>query len=139
MPFLVTYCERTPIGDWAGFARSANGYRSGQSRHGLPDQQWTARPGLCPCSQAEIVQWRNMPDTGRTCRELYEHAGDDFLCRVTAPINGITVRGSWLSDKVDTNVSFLLSLWSDVPKNAANSFSHPGESACAADLLRPPE
>lgn len=52
---------------------------------------------------------------------------DDFPCTTTGPITDIHIWGSWYNDKVDTNASFILSIWSDVPKTPTSSFSYPGE------------
>jgi hypothetical protein len=63
--------------------------------------------------------------------------GDDFPCKVSGPIGGITIWGSWLGDQVDTNAQFELKLWTDVPKaTGANTFSHPGSMLC--DLIFSP-
>ena len=51
---------------------------------------------------------------------------DDFLCTNTGPITDIHLWGSWLNDQIDPNAQFTLAIYSDVPTNAVNSFSHPG-------------
>jgi hypothetical protein len=64
---------------------------------------------------------------------------DDFPCYQSGPITDIHIWGSWLNDQIPfvsgqadsnlQNVSFKLSIHSDVPKNPTNqeSYSHPGE------------
>jgi hypothetical protein len=95
-------------------------------------------PDCDPTVRPKWIQLPNITDTGLDVLANYTNVlGDDFLCRVTGPINGITVWGSWLTDKVDPNVRFQLSLWTDVPTNAANTFSHPGELLCST-LFSPP-
>lgn len=99
-------------------------------------------PPSADCDNHQRPKWVQWPDTstnGLDVNATYPKIlGDDFLCRVTEPINGITVWGSWLNDKVDTNTPFRLSLWTDVPTNAANQFSHPGELLCST-LFSPPQ
>ncbi len=51
---------------------------------------------------------------------------DDFRCTNTGPVNDIRIWGSWLHDVIDPNAVFTLSIWSDVPKDAAGNPSHPG-------------
>jgi hypothetical protein len=51
---------------------------------------------------------------------------DDFLCTNTGPVMDIHIWGSWLYDQV-ADVTFTLSIWSDVPANPPlNYYSHPG-------------
>lgn len=65
--------------------------------------------------------------------------GDDFLCRITAPISGFRIWGSWLNDQVDTNALFQVSLWTDIPKSLPNSpYSHPGSLLCS-QVFYPPQ
>jgi hypothetical protein len=51
---------------------------------------------------------------------------DDFACTNSGPITDIVLWGSWLDDRVDPNATYTLAIWSDVPTNTANLFSHPG-------------
>ncbi|MBN1893087.1 T9SS type A sorting domain-containing protein [bacterium] len=58
-------------------------------------------------------------------------AADDWLCTDDRPITDIHWWGSyegWDSDSVPNNApqSFLIDIWTDVPKSADNAFSHPG-------------
>ncbi len=40
---------------------------------------------------------------------------DDFFCSSNALITGVSIWGSWTNDIVDTNVTFELKFWTDVP------------------------
>ena len=40
---------------------------------------------------------------------------DDFICTTTGPITDIHIWGSWLEDKVETNLSFWIGIYDDVP------------------------
>lgn len=52
---------------------------------------------------------------------------DDFPCTTTGPVSDIHLWGSWYSDQVDYNATFILSIWSDVPASpASGNPSHPG-------------
>lgn len=51
---------------------------------------------------------------------------DDFLCTNTGPILDIHLWCSWFNDQADSATIFNLSIWTDVPVSATNSFSHPG-------------
>ncbi len=59
---------------------------------------------------------------------------DDFLCTQTGPITDIHIWGSWLNDKIPystanpnlQNVSFKLSLHTNVPAGVDAPYSHPG-------------
>ena len=52
---------------------------------------------------------------------------DDFICTNSGPITDIHIWGSWWYDFVGSNsVTFWLGIYDDVPANAANPFSHPG-------------
>ena len=65
--------------------------------------------------------------------------GDDFLCQISGQISGFRIWGSWLNDLVDTNATFQVSLWSDVPAVIGQSpFSHPGSLLCTSTFY-PPE
>ena len=53
--------------------------------------------------------------------------GDDFVCTNSGPITDIHIWGSWLNNQVGTNtLTFWLAIYDDVPINATNNFSHPG-------------
>jgi hypothetical protein len=64
-------------------------------------------------------------------------AGDDFPCKVTGPISGITIWGSWLNDQVDTNAVFQLGLWTDL-HDSSLPFSRPGQLLCT-NIFYPPQ
>jgi len=52
---------------------------------------------------------------------------DDFVCTNTGPVTDIHIWGSWWYDQVASNsITFWLGIYEDVPTNAANTFSHPG-------------
>jgi hypothetical protein len=54
---------------------------------------------------------------------------DDFICTNTGPITDIHLWGSWLNNAVDTNASFWLGMYDDVPavtNGPAYIPSHPG-------------
>ncbi len=51
---------------------------------------------------------------------------DDFICTNSGPISDIHLWGSWFTNGVGTNLTFWLAIYSDVPVNPTNSFSHPG-------------
>ncbi len=51
---------------------------------------------------------------------------DDFPCTNTGPITDIHLWGSWAGDWFNTNAVFVLGIWSDVPTNTSNPYSHPG-------------
>jgi hypothetical protein len=88
----------------------------------------------------KVVQWPDTTPRGIDVRANWPKVvGDDFLCRRPGPINGVTVWGSWLNDKLDTNAVFQLSLWTDVPKipGSTNAYSHPGQLVCS-EVFYPP-
>jgi hypothetical protein len=52
---------------------------------------------------------------------------DDFVCTNTGPVSDIHLWGSWAQDhQPDTNISFWLAVYDDVPASATNLFSIPG-------------
>jgi hypothetical protein len=58
---------------------------------------------------------------------------DDFLCIRTGPITDIHLWMSWMNDIVDPQVSFRLSIWSDVPACAGpKRFANPQSSRTVA-------
>jgi hypothetical protein len=90
--------------------------------------------------QPKWIQWPDPTQRGLDVHATYPNvAGDDFLCRRPGLINGVTVFGSWLNDIADTNATFRLSLWTDVPvlPGTPNKFSHPGQLICS-ELFYPP-
>lgn len=83
------------------------------------------------------------PDTSTNGLDVWALApttvGDDFLCQIAGQISGFTIWGSWLNDQVDTNATFQVSLWTDVPALVGQSpFSHPGSLVCSS-LFYPPQ
>ncbi|SPE54663.1 exported hypothetical protein [Verrucomicrobia bacterium] len=96
------------------------------------------------CDRGRRVKWVQPPDASTNGLDVLatvpEILGDDFLCRSAGPISGITVWGSWLNDNVDTNATFILGLWTDVPAQpgTTNSYSHPGRLLCS-NLFYPPQ
>jgi hypothetical protein len=96
-------------------------------------------PNCDPTIRPKWVQWPDVTPNGLDVRATFPNVvGDDFLCRVTGPINGITVWGSWLNDLVDTNAVFQLGLWTDVPGVPGSvSFSHPGQLICSNIFFAP--
>ncbi len=101
-------------------------------------------PPTPDCDPSVRLKWRELPDTSTNGLDILatapEVVGDDFLCRTPGPISGITIWGSWLNDQVDTNATFVLRLWTDVPAEPgmANSFSRPGSLLCET-LFSPPQ
>ena len=96
-------------------------------------------PDCDPTQRPKLVQW---PDPSTNGLDVLATApkvlGDDFLCRVPGPINGVRIWGSWLNDKVDPNVTFQLRLWSDVPAiPGTTNYSHPGTLLCTS-IFYPP-
>ncbi len=51
---------------------------------------------------------------------------DDFRCTTPGYITDIHLWGSWWNDQVDSNASYTLTIWSDVP-GGTSGFSHPGQ------------
>ena len=95
------------------------------------------------CDPAVRPKWKELPDTSTNGLDVLatapEVVGDDFLCRTPGPISGITIWGSWLNDQVDTNATFVLRLWTDVPAQpgSTTSFSHPGSLLCETAFSPP--
>jgi hypothetical protein len=95
------------------------------------------------CNRSIRPKWLQLPDTSTNGLDVLATApnivGDDFLCRTPGPISGITIWGSWLNDMVDTNATFALRLWTDVPAipGTANRYSHPGSNLCTTTFYPP--
>lgn len=87
----------------------------------------------------KYVQWPNPTSSGLDVRaSIPKILADDFPCRRAGPINAVTVWGSWLNDKVDTNAVFQLGLWTDVPgQPGTGNFSHPGQLLCQQTFFPP--
>jgi hypothetical protein len=92
-----------------------------------------------PSIKPKYVQWPDTSTNGLDVKATVPNIlADDFPCRIPGRINGITVWGSWLGDKVDPNVTFQLGLWTDVPKQpGTSSFSHPGQPLCTQTFYPP--
>jgi hypothetical protein len=94
------------------------------------------------CEPTVHRKWFQPPNTSDTGLDVLATApevlGDDFLCRAEGPISGITIWGSWLNDKVDSNAVFQVSLWTDVPADPAGpNYSHPGSLLCRSTFYPP--
>jgi hypothetical protein len=100
-------------------------------------------PPTPDCDPTIRPKWLQLPDTSPNGLDVLATGtnivGDDFLCRTPGPISGITIWGSWLSDLVDTNATFVLRLWSDVPvtPGTTNKYSHPGTLLCETTFSPP--
>jgi len=131
------------LGDWKELRYPPGLPKSGESidlafvlQNGPPsadcDPQQKPRP--------KFVQWPDPSTNGLDVRATAPKIlADDFLCRRPGPINAVTVWGSWLDDKVDTNAVFQLGLWTDVPAQPGvpNSYSHPGQLLCTQRFFPP--
>ena len=99
-------------------------------------------PPTTDCDPALGAGGIQPPDTSTNGLDVWAKTpfiiGDDFLCRISGPISGFTVWGSWLNDLVDTNATFQVNLWTDVPAvTGSASNSHPGSLLCSA-VFSPP-
>ena len=92
-----------------------------------------------PNVKPKYVQWPDPSTNGLDVKATAPNIlADDFPCRQPGRINGVSVWGSWLDDKVDPNVVFQLGLWTDVPKQPGTSgFSHPGQLLCMQTFYPP--
>jgi hypothetical protein len=92
-----------------------------------------------PRVNAKYVQWPDPSTNGLDVKATVPKIlADDFPCRRPGRINGITVWGSWLQDRVDPNVTFQLGLWTDVPKQPGTTgYSHPGQLLCTQTFYPP--
>jgi hypothetical protein len=96
-------------------------------------------PPCDPNQRPKFIQWPDPSANGLDVRATAPKVlGDDFWCRIPGPINGVTLWGSWLNDQVDTNASFQLSLYTDVPAiTGTPSFSQPGQLICSTTFSPP--
>jgi len=99
-------------------------------------------PPTPDCDPHNRPKWVRWPDTSTNGLDVFDTQpkvlADDFLCKITGPISGIRVWGSWLGDLVDTNAVFQLGLWTDVqPQPGTGGFSHPGTLLCTNIFLPP--
>jgi hypothetical protein len=76
------------------------------------------------------MHWPQLPDltvNGIDINCTYPNIlADDFRCTQNGPITNIHIWGSWMSDQVDPNVSFTLSIHADIPTNEQQAYSMPG-------------
>lgn len=93
-------------------------------------------------STTGAVKWLQDPDLTRTGMDVdittdlpptwpAQLGGDDFECKTTGPITGITLWGSWYHDVLSSgsaeNVTFTLSIREDIPAHRSSTgFSMPG-------------
>jgi PKD repeat protein/FtsP/CotA-like multicopper oxidase with cupredoxin domain len=86
----------------------------------------TVVPDNLQTNQSKVIQNPDVTTNGvdvlATAGSGSQLVADDFLCTTSGPITQISIWGSWLNDVVDTNVTFELKFWTDVP----GSPSHPG-------------
>jgi hypothetical protein len=106
--------------------------------------QISSGPPSADCDPALGAASIQPPDTSPNGLDVWAlqptTVGDDFPCRIRGPISGFTIWGSWLNDQVDTNASFQVNLWTDVPGSAATGlpYSHPGQLVCSS-IFSPPQ
>jgi hypothetical protein len=128
----------TALGDWMDMHNPTSGASLDLSfliNNGPPGPD-------CDSNQVpKFVQWPDKSSQGLDVEDVTNKIlGDDFLCKSVGPIDGVTVWGSWLNNLVDSNATFQLGLWTDVPAvtNAAtNAPSHPGRLLCTETFLPP--
>jgi hypothetical protein len=98
-------------------------------------------PPTPDCDPHNRPKWAQRPDITPNGLDVLatfpKVLGDDFPCKVTGPISGIRVWGSWRGDLVDTNAVFQLGLWTDAPKDASFPYSRPGQLLCS-NIFYPP-
>ena len=93
----------------------------------------------CDPALSGVIQ---QPDTSNNGLDVWALAptivGDDFPCRIQGPIAGLSIWGSWLGDRVDTNALFQVMLWSDQPAAVGQiPFSHPLSVICSNVFYAP--
>lgn len=109
--------------------------------------------GICADSWADWntdqqAKWVQLPDESMDGMDvkLYDTENmpplvlaDDFECTQTGPISDVHLWGSWRFDEVGdpSFISFHLSIWSDVPTNQVNPYSHPGEMLWETNVFYP--
>jgi hypothetical protein len=103
-------------------------------------------------SAATATKWTQNPDTTSTGVDVDittdfpmtwpdTICGDDFECKTTGPISGITLWGSWYEDVLPSdsaeNVKFTLSIREDIPAaRSPTGFSMPGKVLWRKDFIR---
>jgi hypothetical protein len=87
-------------------------------------------PSCCPeTNGVKFVQYPQVPSGVDVNASQNLTLADDFLCTNTGPVTDIHLWGSWLQDRIDPNVLFTLTIWSDVPRQTNGGTiipSHPG-------------
>lgn len=74
---------------------------------------------LSQTNQSKVIKQPDLTPTGvdvlATLGTGSQMVADDFQCTTNGLITGISIWGSWLNNFVDTNTTFELKFWSDVP------------------------
>jgi len=130
----------TPLGDWKDLHDPRPNLNNLSLDLAFLLNNGPPTPDCDPNLRPKFVQWPDPSTNGLDVKATAPKIlADDFLCRRTGPINGITVWGSWLNDVVDTNALFQVGLWTDVPAvPGTTNYSHPGELLCM-DVFNPPQ
>jgi hypothetical protein len=101
-------------------------------RHDLAFKIYTASTnppptGCVDTNGVKYVQNPNLQGGYDVWNEPYVLA-DDFICTNAGPVSGIHLWGSWMNDQPALGaITFWLGIYDDVPVDATNSFSHPGD------------
>lgn len=116
----------TPIGNWQSMTNTQIGRPFGLAFMLTTPTNPPPPPGCIDNDGAKYVQLPNFQGLDVWNNGPYVLA-DDFVCTNTGPISDIHLWGSWLGDQPpDTNIGFWIAIYDDVPVNATNNFSHPG-------------
>ena len=105
----------------------------------------SAATGQCENSTSKWKQSPDMTSNGIDIRmdrqpfNVRRTLADDFLCTETGPITCVQFWGSWYGDTTanpfnGTLKQIHLSIHSDVPADATNTYSHPGDLLWEADF-----
>jgi len=97
--------------------------------------KWTQQPDISSTG-IDVDVTRDLPPTWPPTI-----CADDFECKTTGPITGITVWGSWYHDILSSgspeNVTFTLTIRQDVPANLSSTgYSMPGKVLWRKELSR---
>lgn len=97
----------------------------------------TVRADWIPGMSAKWVQMPDLSTTGMDVNATWKSPNafpyikvlaDDFLCTSTEPITDVHIWGSWLNDMVNPDVTFKLSIHSDIPAGVGGlNYSQPGQ------------
>src|SRR5579872_7223807 len=113
----------TPAGDWQELiAPNSAPARSLDMSFVLTTPEIVTNP---PPPNNKWVQYPNMINGYDVDATLPFIAADDFVCTNASTITNIQVWGSWINNNPDSNTTFVVSIWSDVPA-IGNRPSHPG-------------